>query len=68
MGPLAEGGGTAPQLSPDAAGNYIASLPAAQFPNLTVLARHFADVDPDERFELLLNIFVGGLAQHAAAG
>jgi hypothetical protein len=43
-------------------------VPTAQFPNLTVLASHFADVDPDKRFELLLDIFVGDLAQHAAAG
>ena len=62
------GSGTAAQPSPDAASNYLASLPAAQFPNLTVLASHFGDVAPDERFELLLDIFVGGLAQHAAAG
>jgi hypothetical protein len=34
-------------------------VPTAQFPNLTVLASHFADVDPDKRFELLLDIFVG---------
>ena len=40
---------------------------AAQFPNLTALAGRFAAVDPDERFELLLGIFVDGLAQHAAA-
>jgi AcrR family transcriptional regulator len=58
----------AAQPSPDAASRYIASLPAGQFPNLTVLAKHFTDVDPDERFELLLDIFAGGLAQHAAAG
>jgi hypothetical protein len=32
------------------------------------MASHFADVDPDKRFELLLDIFVGDLAQHAAAG
>jgi AcrR family transcriptional regulator len=63
-----DSGGAAAQPSPDEASSYLASLPSAQFPNLTVLAGHFADVDPDERFELLLDIFVGGLAQHAAAG
>jgi AcrR family transcriptional regulator len=71
-GPSAEGvpagGGTAAEPSPDTVSSYIASLPPAQFPNLTVLASHFTDPDPDERFELLLDIFVGGLAQHAAAG
>jgi AcrR family transcriptional regulator len=63
--PVGDGGAAAPP-SPDAASRYLASLPAAQFPNMTALASHFADVDPDQRFELLLDIFVGGLAQHAA--
>jgi len=31
------------------------------------LAGHFTAADPDERFELLLDIFVDGLAQRAAA-
>ena len=70
-GPAAHGtpadDGTAAQPSPDAASRYLASLPVAQFPNITALAGHYADVDPDQRFELLLDIFVGGLAQHAAA-
>jgi hypothetical protein len=61
-------GGAAAQPSPDAASRYLASLPAAQFPNITALAGHYADVDPDQRFELLLGLFVGGLARHAAAG
>jgi AcrR family transcriptional regulator len=60
-------GGTVPQVSQDDASRYIASLPPGQFPNLTALAGHFSSVDPDERFELLLDIFVDGLAQRAAA-
>ena len=60
-------GGAAPQLSQDDASRYLASLPPGQFPNLTALAGHFSSVDPDERFELLLDIFVDGLAQRAAA-
>jgi hypothetical protein len=55
---------TAP--SQDAARDYIASLPPAQFPNLTAVAGQYADVDRDERFELLLDLFVGGLARRAA--
>src|SRR5215472_11279014 len=51
----------------DAARNYIASLPPAQFPNLTAVAGQYADVDREERFELLLDLFVGGLARRAAA-
>jgi hypothetical protein len=43
------------------------SPPPGQFPNLTALAGHFSSVGPDERFELLLDIFVDGLAQRAAA-
>jgi AcrR family transcriptional regulator len=47
--------------------DYIASLPTNLFPNMTSLASEFALADPDERFELLLDIFVDGLARRAAA-
>jgi AcrR family transcriptional regulator len=67
-----EDGGT-PQLPPDElqkvanmARDYIASLPAEQFPNMTELASEFAFSDPDERFEMLMDIFVEGLAKRAA--
>jgi AcrR family transcriptional regulator len=56
------------QEAADAARDYIASLPAALFPNMTSLAGEFALADPDERFELLIEIFVDGLARRAAAG
>jgi AcrR family transcriptional regulator len=46
--------------------DYIASLPADRFPNMTALAGEFAFADPDERFELLIDIFVDGLARRAA--
>jgi AcrR family transcriptional regulator len=52
----------------DMARDYIASLPAEQFPNMTELAGEFAFSDPDERFEILIDIFVDGLARRAAAG
>jgi AcrR family transcriptional regulator len=45
--------------------DYIASLPAGHFPNMISLADEFAFADPDERFELLLDIFVDGLARRA---
>jgi len=51
----------------DMARDYIASLPADLFPNMTGLAGEFALADPDERFELLLDIFVDGLVRRAAA-
>jgi len=46
--------------------DYIASLPANVFPNMTTLADEFALADPDERFDLLIDIFVDGLARRAA--
>ena len=45
---------------------YLASLPADQFPNLGEAAEHFAETDQDARFELLLDLFVNGLARRAS--
>ncbi len=53
------------QQAADMARDYIASLPAALFPNMTALAGEFALADPGERFELLIDIFVDGLARRA---
>jgi AcrR family transcriptional regulator len=50
----------------DMARDYIASLPAVVFPTMTALADEFAFSDPDERFELLIDIFVDGLSRRAA--
>jgi AcrR family transcriptional regulator len=67
-----DGGGTTPgdpeqrQQMADMARDYVASLPAGVFPTMTGLADEFAFADPDERFELLLDIFVDGLARRAA--
>jgi hypothetical protein len=64
------GDASTPITDPDAgdmAREYIASLPAGLFPNMTGLADEFAFADPDERFELLVDIFVDGLARRAAA-
>jgi AcrR family transcriptional regulator len=55
------------QQAADMARDYIASLPAGLFPTMTSLADEFALADPDERFEILLDIFVDGLARRAAA-
>src|SRR6516165_181138 len=55
------------QEAADMARDYITSLPADLFPNMTGLAGEFALSDPDERFELLIDIFVDGLARRAAA-
>ena len=48
--------------------DYIASLPADLFPNMTSWPGSSRCADPDERFELLIEIFVDGLARRAAAG
>jgi AcrR family transcriptional regulator len=48
--------------------DYVASLPAQRFPNLVALADHFSIGDADARFELLLDLFVDGLATRAQAG
>jgi len=53
----------APHEAAVMARDYVASLPAERFPHLVRLADHFADDDPDQRFELLLDLFVDGLAQ-----
>jgi AcrR family transcriptional regulator len=45
--------------------DYIAALPASSFPNMTALADEFAFSSPDERFELLIDIFVDGLSRRA---
>jgi TetR/AcrR family transcriptional regulator, tetracycline repressor protein len=48
--------------------DYVASLPAQRFPNLIALADYFSIGDADVRFELLLDLFVDGLARRAQAG
>jgi len=44
---------------------YFASLPGDRFPNLVAAAGEFAQTDFDERFELLIRIFINGLAGQA---
>jgi AcrR family transcriptional regulator len=58
---------TAPPLEEAAemVGGYLRSLPAEQFPNLSEVGQHFAMADQDARFELLLDLFVDGLAAKA---
>jgi AcrR family transcriptional regulator len=55
------------QEAANMARDYIASLPADVFPQMTSLADEFAFSDADERFELLIDIFVDGVARRAAA-
>jgi AcrR family transcriptional regulator len=53
------------QQNLDLARDYLASLPPASFPNLVELADEYAFADRDARFELLIDIFVDGLARTA---
>jgi AcrR family transcriptional regulator len=47
--------------------DYLASLPPQAFPTLVAMADEYGHADPDERFELLIDIFVDGLARRAAS-
>ncbi|HZT15590.1 MAG TPA: TetR/AcrR family transcriptional regulator [Gaiellaceae bacterium] len=47
--------------------DYLASLPADRFPNLVAVADHWSVADSDSRFELLIDLFVEGLAKRAEA-
>lgn len=42
--------------------DYFSSLPAERFPNLVAVAGQFARSDPDAQFELLIDLYVEGLA------
>jgi len=46
---------------------YFSSLPDEQFSNLKELAEHFAMTDQDARFDLLIDLFVDGIAARAAS-
>jgi TetR/AcrR family transcriptional regulator, tetracycline repressor protein len=53
-----------PDLSPEVS-QYFAALPGDRFPNLSAVAGEFAATNLDERFELLIGIFIDGLAGRA---
>lgn len=44
---------------------YFTSLPSEQFSNLKEVADHFAITDQDARFDLLLDLFIEGIAARA---
>jgi AcrR family transcriptional regulator len=48
-----------------AVSGYFASLPAERFPNLVAVAGEFTQGDMTQRFDLLIDLFVDGLAAHA---
>jgi AcrR family transcriptional regulator len=57
--------GSSRQQAAEMARDYFAALPPSQFPNMTALADEFALADSDERFELLIDTFIDGLARRA---
>jgi AcrR family transcriptional regulator len=58
-----EGAAPVDENAANLARDYIAALPVDQFPNLVAVADHFAFVDNDQRFALLIDLYVDGLAQ-----
>ena len=46
--------------------DYFASLPKTRFPHLTAVADQYAKVDRNSLFELLIELFVDGLAKRVA--
>jgi AcrR family transcriptional regulator len=63
-----ESGGADGADAAELASAYIGALPEQRFPNLVALAGEFSYADPNERFELLIEIFVDGLARLADQG
>ncbi len=59
--------GEAPSLEEGAemVRGYFDSLPADHFANLKAVADHFAEADQDARFDLMIDLFVEGLARRA---
>lgn len=47
--------------------DYLAALPPAEFPNLVALADRFGVSDPELRFEMLIDLYVEGLARRVEA-
>jgi hypothetical protein len=62
-------GDSAPQGAPPPADaavmvrDFFASLPKTRYPHLTAVADKYANVDRDSSFELLIDLFIDGLAQ-----
>lgn len=59
----ADAGGTSVEKRLDQAREYLSTLPAERFPNLTTLAGPMYDASPDDRFEFGLEVLVGGLTR-----
>jgi hypothetical protein len=64
---LAESESPMDDQAANAARDYVAALPDEQFPNLVAVSRHFGQTDDDQSFDLLIDLFVDGLAQRVHA-
>jgi AcrR family transcriptional regulator len=60
-------GGPASQEMAAMVSDYYASLPPDRFPNLVAVASELTTADMDERFELLLDLLVAGLATRSSS-
>jgi AcrR family transcriptional regulator len=54
-----------PEDVPAMVSDYLGSLPPERFPNLVALSNQFAIADQDARFDLLIDIYIEGLAQRS---
>ena len=63
-----ETAGPPEEQAADAVRAYLAELPAERFPNLIAVSQQFHYADNDQSFELLLDLFVDGLAARASTG
>ena len=63
--PVSSTGDSPGPPSPSAVSGYLATLPPDQFPNTIAVAPHFAQWDNDLQFEMLIDLYVDGLAQRA---
>jgi len=61
------GGDASPEQVVQMVRDYFGSLPPERFPNLIAVAGEFTDADMDARFDLLLELFVDGLAARKGA-
>jgi AcrR family transcriptional regulator len=59
--------GPVDEQAANAARDYVAALPAERFPSLLAVADYFGKTDNDQSFELLIDLFVDGLARRVRA-
>jgi hypothetical protein len=48
--------------------DYLSSLPSDRFPNMSSIAAEMGSGKPDEAFDVLIDVFIDGLAARASNG